>query len=350
MKKNILVIGTGTIGSPLIGFLADFRDQLDIDVYFHKHTPLRHEVARVNNFTKRGAKLVTDTTTINAFEALGHKVYDNKVNAISQSDVVIDCTPIGNKNKELYVKNSKATTFIAQGSEKGFGVAYAHGINDSVLKQNHKFIQVVSCNTHNIACILKTIPLSLSKIIDSDFVCIRRANDISQESGFVSSPVISVHNDELYGTHHARDVHDLFKTVNKHISVYSSALKQNTQYMHTIRFKLVLDEKDLSVAHIINRIRENKFAALTQKHDSARVFSFGRDHGYYGRILNQAVFIEDSISVLNINDCTIVNGFCFTPQDGNSIISSLAATIHTLSENNMTKQMKLFDEFLFNEI
>ena len=49
--------------------------------------------------------------------------------------------------------------FIAQGSEKGFGVPYAYGINDCIFDDNNNsnFIQVVSCNTHNIACLIKSI-------------------------------------------------------------------------------------------------------------------------------------------------------------------------------------------------
>ena len=89
------------------------------------------------------------------FENLGHKVTANFVDAVSMSDVIIDCTPVGNKNKELFYNEviSNDKTFIAQGSEKGFGMPYAYGINDNALLDNNSpFIQVVSCNTHNIAC------------------------------------------------------------------------------------------------------------------------------------------------------------------------------------------------------
>ena len=41
MLKNVLVVGTGTIGEPLIGLLSDFRDELGIRVFFHKRTPLK---------------------------------------------------------------------------------------------------------------------------------------------------------------------------------------------------------------------------------------------------------------------------------------------------------------------
>ena len=46
MRNSILVVGTGTIGEPLIGLLADSKKKLGIsEVMFHKRTPLRDEVA-----------------------------------------------------------------------------------------------------------------------------------------------------------------------------------------------------------------------------------------------------------------------------------------------------------------
>ena len=41
MAKNVMVIGTGTIGEPLIGLLAEHKDALGLDdVVFFKRTPL----------------------------------------------------------------------------------------------------------------------------------------------------------------------------------------------------------------------------------------------------------------------------------------------------------------------
>ena len=66
---------------------------------------------------------------------------------------------IENKN-ELYLKlQNNVKGFIAQGSEEGFGKKYARGINDKAF-QKDKFIQVVSCNTHNISSITNTIGIS----------------------------------------------------------------------------------------------------------------------------------------------------------------------------------------------
>ena len=39
MSKNVMVIGTGTIGEPLIGLLAEHKDALGLDnVIFFKRT------------------------------------------------------------------------------------------------------------------------------------------------------------------------------------------------------------------------------------------------------------------------------------------------------------------------
>ena len=48
-NATVHVIGTGTIGEPLIGLLCAFREQLGIDqVPFHKRTPLLTDRCKVN--------------------------------------------------------------------------------------------------------------------------------------------------------------------------------------------------------------------------------------------------------------------------------------------------------------
>jgi len=349
-NKNILVVGTGTIGEPLIGLLADFKKQLGIDVWFHKRTPLIDEIAKVNSLIERGAKLVVNENQINEFKKLGHKPISNFDPVLDNSAVVIDCTPAGNENKEkCYSKKSK-TVFIAQGSEKGFGMPYAYGINDTALaERDPNFIQVVSCNTHNIACLLKTLSPNMSDLIHGDFVCIRRANDISQEESFIASPKVDIHKDNTFGTHHAKDAYDLFRTLEKIPSIFSSALKINSQYMHVIRFSI-----DIKGTHtkkkLIDQFYENKFIALTEKTLSNKIFSFGRDHGYYGRIFNQTVISTPSLNTISCGGKTNISGFCFTPQDGNSLLSSTAAMLYSIYKEDYIEYMKMFDKYLFSLI
>ncbi|HEY3123780.1 MAG TPA: hypothetical protein VGK70_06920, partial [Thermoanaerobaculia bacterium] len=153
MKKIVHVVGTGTIGEPLIGLFADFKKYLGIDeITFHKRTPMTTERAKVNHLLQRGAKLAVDPDKVADFEALGHTVSFEALEALERATVIIDCTPAGNENKKLYETLAGPRGFLAQGSEFGFGKMYAMGINDEALVPGEdRFLQIVSCNTHNIA-------------------------------------------------------------------------------------------------------------------------------------------------------------------------------------------------------
>ena len=61
MKKIVHVVGTGTIGEPLIGLFTDFSGYLGLDeVTFHKRTPLEFDKARIRHLIDRGAHLAVD--------------------------------------------------------------------------------------------------------------------------------------------------------------------------------------------------------------------------------------------------------------------------------------------------
>ena len=160
-RKIVHVVGTGTIGEPLIGLLCDFKDDLGIDeVTFHKNTPLTTDRSKVLNLIKkRGARLTTHEDKFDGFNDIGLNPDFNTEEAISRASVVIDCTPkgFGHMNKNQYYEKYEKNTlgFVAQGSESGFGKRYARGINDNALKIGEdKYIQIVSCNTHNLSIIL----------------------------------------------------------------------------------------------------------------------------------------------------------------------------------------------------
>jgi len=345
------VIGTGTIGEPLIGLLADHREDFGIDeVTFHKRTPLIEERGKVNDLVRRGARLAVDDDRTAAFEELGHAPKLEAMEAIQRASVVIDCTPAGNENKAKFYGDAPGVRgFMAQGSEFGFGKMYARGINDEALGADDRFLHIVSCNTHNIAALIKTLAMEAdgtSLLTDGRFLCIRRANDISQDSGYVASPTVEVHKDDRFGTHHARDAHLLFETIGYNLNVFSSAMKLNTQYMHSMHFSLTL-EREMTVDEAIERIQANPRIALTYKRSANRVFSFGRDHGYFGRILNQAVVPIETLAVRNGTELV---GFCFTPQDGNPMLSTLAATLRYLHGDDFDDRLSVMRPYFFNEI
>ena len=258
-RKIVHVIGTGTIGEPLIGLLCDFKDLLGIDeITFHKNTPLTTDRSKVVSLCSRSARLSTHKEKFKGFFDIGLKPEFTTEDAIERASVVIDCTPSGkgHENKARYYTKFESNTlgFVAQGSETGFGKPYARGINDSALvKGDDKFIQVVSCNTHNLCCLVKNIALDDGDNLEGGkFLLIRRSNDVSQSGHFVPAPEVGCHKDPVYGTHHAKDAANLFKTINKDLNLFSSAMKVNSQYMHILYFNITL-KRETSLEKIISR-------------------------------------------------------------------------------------------------
>ena len=352
-RKIVHVIGTGTIGEPLIGLLSDYRDQLGIDeVTFHKNSALRRDRSKVSDLLRRGARLSVDEGKEQEFRKLGIDPDFETEESIKRSTVVIDCTPkgVGHSNKVKYYEKFSDTVkgFLAQGSENGFGKKYARGINDNALVSSDKFIQIVSCNTHNISCVTNTLAVNedLDNLVEGKYVCIRRANDLSQTGSFIPAPQVGSHGDEKYGSHHAADAAGLFATMGMDLNLFSSAMKVNSQYMHVLWFTLKVKEPT-TLASVKERLHNNDKVAMTTKDMTSTVFSFGRDHGHYGRIMNQTVVVEQSLHVRNDHEIT---GFCFTPQDGNSILSSISAAEWMLYPHSYEDKIQCLSHLFFNII
>jgi glyceraldehyde-3-phosphate dehydrogenase (NAD(P)) len=259
---------------------------------------------------------------------------------------------VANQHKIDWFQHMPSTTgFLAQGSETGFGKPYARGINDEALVPGEdRFIQVVSCNTHNLAVIAETLALhdeAPDNLREGRFVCMRRSSDISQEKSFIAAPEAGKHKDPTFGTHHAYDAWRLFNTRSLDLNLFSSAIKLNTQYMHSIWFNLKV-KRPVTLDEVIGKLEANKYVALTEKTMANPIFSFGRDHGFFGRILNQTVV---SVPTLTVRDGHEITGFCFTPQDGNSLLSSIAATAWLMYPETCEQRMHQFvNSYLFDEV
>jgi glyceraldehyde-3-phosphate dehydrogenase (NAD(P)) len=229
---------------------------------------------------------------------------------------------------------------------------YAMGINDEALVPGQdRFLQIVSCNTHNISCLIRTLcsdDAGRCILTKGRFVCMRRANDVSQDSGFAPAPSAGKHDDPEFGTHHARDAAALLATIGWKPPIFSSAMKLNTQYMHSLWFDLELSSPTTR-EQVMARLRGNRRIALTERRSANQIFSFGRDHGYYGRILSQAVISAPTLAVKGDRE---VIGFCFTPQDGNSLASSIAAALWLVDPDRrqLQERMAVLDRFFFQEI
>jgi len=349
------VIGTGTIGEPLIGWLSAMREQLGIDeVTFHKRTPLITDRSKVQAMMRKGARLCVDDPAAKGFQDLGMEPSYEAIQAIERAAVVIDCTPsgVGTANKSEYYDKFTSNTlgFIAQGSEFGFGKPYARGINDGALVRGEdQFLQIVSCNTHNISILLQSLALSgggPDNLVEGRFVCMRRSNDVSQDSSFVPSPQVGTHKDARFGTHHARDAWFLYETLGYDLNLFSTAIKLNTQYMHTIFFDIRV-KNETTVEKLLAEIQANDRMAITYKNTSNAVFSFGRDHGHYGRILNVTVVVAPTLAV---RGGTEVVGYCFTPQDGNSLLSSISAAMWYLYPDDYEERVQCLKDDFYDEV
>ena len=111
-------------------------------------------------------------------------------------------------------------------------------------------------------------------------------------------------------------------------------------------FRVVNLNDQIQFEDIIENLRGNQFLMSTEKMSSNKVFSFGRDHGYHGRLLSHGIVAEQSLHVKD----NVLTGYCFTPQDGNALLSSVAATIQYYYKNDWQKKMEVFNRYIFKNI
>ncbi|MDP3954246.1 MAG: hypothetical protein Q8Q06_02415 [bacterium] len=364
---RVLIVGTGTIAKPLIRLCLIKRKKLGItELIFNKHQPLLESRGTLKDFHDMGAKLSVFPEKMAEFRDMlfgyGFGPDYTFSEAIDIADVVIDCTDKGIARKlkeEYYFKQKGGKLFIAQGSEKGFGIPYAFDINDAVLMEDEpKYLQIVSCNTHQVLCLLKTLafdpenagPWNFDNLVRARFDITRRAADISQEDSTIGIRV-GEPSDLVFGTHQGKDAHDVLNTLTeKTFDIHTTADISNNCFTHVVNFRVTLKEK-VSRDEIERRFRINPLTAITYLMDNNRVFSEGRDRGFSGRILNQTVVCLPSLEVRE--DGHKVIGRCFTPQDGNPLLSSVAALLWSQEPFNYRQKLKnIFFKrpFLFDEV
>ena len=95
-RKIVHVVGTGTIGEPLIGILCEQKSSLGIDeITFHKHSALTSDMPKIKNLMKKGARLSVLEDRMDNFKAIGLEPEFTMEEAVGRASVVIDCTPKG---------------------------------------------------------------------------------------------------------------------------------------------------------------------------------------------------------------------------------------------------------------
>jgi glyceraldehyde-3-phosphate dehydrogenase (NAD(P)) len=354
-RKIIHIVGTGTIGEPLIGILTTRKDNLGIEeISFQPDIEALENKALLKGLVTRGAKICVLEEHQDAFMSSGFRIEATAKEAIDKAAVIIDCTPRGqeivNKTKiySQYLWQKKA--FIAQSNHEEFGKPYAHGINNHQLDPGeNQFIRIVSCNANNIATLVNTF-LHDSEGQDNfesgRFVCIRRATDISQPSGFIPAPQVGSHKVNRFGTYQAADAAAIFATIGKDLDLFSSTMKVNTQYLHVVHFNLRLKHK-VSLPKVLNHLEASPLIAVTNKTLTSLVVAFARDLGYLGRVLNPTVV---SIPTLTVNNSNEIIGFCFSPQDSNSMLNSISAALWYLFPHSYEDKLQHLKDLIFSEI
>lgn len=366
--RTILIVGTGTIGKPLIRLALEMKNHMDVEeIIFHKNRPELKSRGTLHAFHTRGAKLAVYKENFREFQELlapeGFAPAYTFEEALERADVVIDCTSkgVGLSLRDKFYKtvSGKIRGFVAQGSEAGFGKPFAFDINDSALVPGEdRMLQVVSCNTHQILCVLKTLVLdpenigsfNFSNLVRARFYLARRAGDVSQDESTIGVEVGKSGNDP-HGSHQAKDAMRVLATLtSREMDVHSSADIYNNPFMHVIHFDLVLKES-VTRDEVEERFRKNPLTAVTYQMTNNQVFSEGRDRGAWGRIINQTVVCLPSLEVISGGHEVV--GRCFTPQDGNALLSSLAATLWL--DNPLTYRQKVAEifykqPFLFREV
>jgi glyceraldehyde-3-phosphate dehydrogenase (NAD(P)) len=116
--------------------------------------------------------------------------------------------------------------------------------------------------------------------------------------------------------------------------------------MHCIYFTLKL-KRAVTRDEVLARFKADDRISVTKKQSACEVFSFGRDHGYFGRILNQTVIVEPCLVVRKGHE---VIGFCFTPQDGNSLLSSFSAVCWFLDPETYVDRIQCLKPYFFAEV
>ncbi|MHA2275998.1 MAG: hypothetical protein ACXAC2_09540, partial [Candidatus Kariarchaeaceae archaeon] len=95
--------------------------------------------------------------------------------------------------------------------------------------------------------------------------------------------------------------------------------------------------------------------AVTNKTDANVIFSFGREYGHFGRILNQAVVVLPTLMVRKsklFTDHMEIIGYSYTPQDGNSLLSSTSAVAYFLNPEEVVlgEPIPCLCPYMFSEV
>ncbi|MFT5860390.1 MAG: glyceraldehyde-3-phosphate dehydrogenase/erythrose-4-phosphate dehydrogenase [Flavobacteriaceae bacterium] len=325
---NVLVNGIGNIGTTLLALLVKYKTELGIEtIYGFKNAPRPWQDEDLDFLRDLGIIICSRQS---------NKQMTFVDDIIDDVSYIFDCTSNGGgmRNKEWYVDLPNLIGASAQGSEKDFGLSFMSSVNNRAL-EGQKFAHIVSCNTHAIGSLLSTFTGDdLSNHESSDFVVVRRSEDLGNHERLVAANVVARHLDDQVGTHHSIDVRDLYATINKSVRVTSSDVTTPSQLMHSVRFNINLATR-MSQKQIEEKIAANSYVSTSVKFDSNVIFERGRRIGFQGRIFSHAIIIANNMLITPNS----IKGWAFIPQEGNTLLSTLHAFLLQTKHSESNKIM-----------
>jgi len=251
---NVLVIGLGTIGSPLARIFERYMTEFGLSrLMIYKHSSRTEDVPSMLRHLQFGTELVVAEEREKAFTSIGLRPSLTLDQALNQADVIIDCSGQAMSRLDEYQALSRPILIVSQGSEE-LGQPYAYGINHDA-GITDRFRQVVSCNTHATSSLVKTLAFDgdESVLASADFTLLRRDSDDSETSGAIHGIEVSKSVHPRFGSHHAEDAHRVFTTLGKDLDLFSTAIKTPQPFMHVVNFTLRLN-RQTSLEEVIERL------------------------------------------------------------------------------------------------
>ena len=232
MSNIVHVVGTGTIGEPLVGLLADHAADFGIDeVSFHKRTPMIEDRAKVKDLVGRGrsGRGRGSPCLLRGDRARAEARNHGSDRARCRRDRLHRrATPTRSSTTRR-----RGPRLLAR-VEFGFGKMYARGINDEALDHDgDRHPGRVVQHTQHLGADqdagdgIPTGPLPREWPLPVHAPLQR----YQQDGSFIPSPQRRPPRRPRFGTHHA-GTHITSSRPGYDLPVFSSAVKLNTQYMH----------------------------------------------------------------------------------------------------------------------
>jgi glyceraldehyde-3-phosphate dehydrogenase (NAD(P)) len=339
LAMKVLVNGVGNIGTTLLQVLCTHRELLGLSaIYAHKATVRPWDVPQLERLKNLGVIIVGS-------EFPGQARLSD---VADQIDYVFDAgqSGLGASRREAYDGFRSLVGACAQGTESTFGTPYVVGLGLDV--STATYVHIPSCNTHSVLAALRTLADGdFDDILAADFVVARRCEDVGNHERLVAGNVLARHLDPVLGTHHAIDADAVLAVLGKQVPIQSSDITTPSQFLHATRFSVQLASAPTE-DQVRDRISRAPYVASTQIFDSNKVFEIGRRFGLGGRLYNQAIFADGNLLVKG----NTVSGWAMVPQEGNTILSTLAACLQQThsADDARTALDELAESLLLGEL